>query len=159
MFVQTREPGVLVGVNDIIGQTIALLRTEVAAAGTQIELALAPDLPLITGHAGQLQQVFLNLAINATEAMMKISDRPRLLRIESRRLGPKGVELLFQDSGIGIDPQDTERVFETFFTTKPNGMGMGLAICRSIIEAHGGTLSVARAVPNGALFRAALPND
>ena len=90
MFVQTREPGVLVGVNDIIGQTIALLRTELTAAGVQIELALAPDLPSITGHAGQLQQVFLNLAINATEAMMKISDRPRLLRIESRRFGSEG---------------------------------------------------------------------
>jgi PAS domain S-box-containing protein len=159
VFGEASGPGKSVGVNDIVRQIVTLLRSELKAAGAQIEFDLAPDLPLILGRAGQLQQVFLNLVINAAEAMMKIEDRQRLLRIESKRLDPNGIELTFQDSGPGIDAENIARIFDTFFTTKRDGMGMGLSICRSIVEAHGGTLSVASAMPNGSIFRVALPND
>jgi C4-dicarboxylate-specific signal transduction histidine kinase len=114
-------------------------------------------LPLITGNRVQLQQVLLNLIANAIEAMSSINDRPRVLRITTQAHNPPGVVVSVADSGTGVDPQNSERIFDAFFTTKSNGMGMGLSICRSIIEAHGGRLSAAPAHPHGTVFQIFLP--
>jgi signal transduction histidine kinase len=111
----------------------------------------------VLGDRIQLQQVLLNLVMNGVEAMSAVADRPRELRIESGTHGPQGIFVAVRDSGIGLDPQTVERLFEAFFTTKPEGMGMGLSISCTIIEAHGGRLW---ATPNdgpGATFQFTLP--
>jgi len=112
---------------------------------------------LISAHKGQMQQVMLNLISNAADAMHKIEDRPRLLRVKTDPSGSSGVAISVEDNGTGIDPKDSNRIFEAFFTTKRDGMGMGLAICRSIIEAHGGTLSVSSGSSHGSIFEIVLP--
>ena len=99
----------------------------------------------------------LNILTNASESMRSIEDRARTLRVRSKPFNSAGVALSVQDSGTGIDPEHAERIFDAFFTTKNNGMGMGLAICRSIVEAHGGTLSVSPGVPYGSVFHIVLP--
>jgi signal transduction histidine kinase len=118
---------------------------------------LSSDLPLILGDRIQLQQVILNLIINAIEAMSEISEGPRELQVVSRKDESQGVLVTVRDSGPGLDPESLDHLFTAFYTTKPQGMGMGLAISRSIIEAHGGRLW---AVPNdgpGATFQFTLP--
>jgi signal transduction histidine kinase len=102
---------------------------------------LAPDLPLISGNRGQLQQVILNLLTNAVEAMRPIIDRARVLKVSSRLARDHGLQIDVADSGTGIEPRNVDRLFDAFFTTKPHGTGMGLAISRSIVETHGGRLS------------------
>ncbi len=104
----------------------------------------------------QLQQVIINLVMNGMEAMASVTDRPRELKILSR-CDTDQVLIAVQDSGVGIDPGDVDRLFNAFFTTKPSGMGMGLSICRSIIEAHGGKLWASRNVGAGATFQFTLP--
>jgi signal transduction histidine kinase len=98
----------------------------------------------------------LNLVTNAADAM-RSSDRPRVLWINSKASKSNSVMVSVQDTGTGIDPNDLDRIFDAFFTTKVNGMGIGLAICQSIVEAHGGTLSVSAAVPHGSVFHVVLP--
>ena len=110
-------------------------------------------MPVIQGDRVQLQQVVLNLVINAIEAMTEPGDRPRDLLITTTMAGPDAVRVAVQDTGPGIDASDTERLFEAFYTTKPGGLGMGLSICRSIVEAHGGQLSAAAAMPHGTIFQ------
>ena len=105
------------------------------------------DLPLINGDRVQLQQVILNLIINAIEAMSGVDEGPRELLIKTAKSGPDSVSVSVQDSGPGLDPANLDRAFEAFYTTKPDGMGMGLSICRSIVEAHGGELAVAQCPP------------
>jgi signal transduction histidine kinase len=105
----------------------------------------------------QLQQVIVNLMINSMEAMQSITDRPRELTIRSRRDGAHQLLLTVEDCGIGISAENAERLFNPFFTTKPTGMGMGLSICRSIIEAHGGRLWAESDLPQGAAFHFTLP--
>jgi signal transduction histidine kinase len=113
---------------------------------------------LIMGDRIQLQQVLLNLIVNAIEAMSSVYGRARQLRIRSEPVAePQGVSVTVQDSGVGLDRQKIERVFDTFFTTKPNGMGMGLSICRTIVAAHGGILSGVPNEDHGATFRFAVP--
>ncbi|SEC50055.1 Histidine kinase-, DNA gyrase B-, and HSP90-like ATPase [Rhizobiales bacterium GAS188] len=119
---------------------------------------LAAQLAMVSAHRGQLQQVILNVVNNAADAMRAVTDRARVLKVKSEALGSDGVAVSVEDSGTGIDPMNMERVFDAFYTTKSRGVGMGLAICRSIVEAHGGTLSVTRGVPYGSVFRVALPN-
>ncbi len=104
----------------------------------------------------QLQQVIINLVMNGMEAMAPVTDRPRELKILSQREGD-AVLVAVRDSGVGIDPEHVDRLFNAFFTTKPGGMGMGLSICRSIIEAHGGKLWAFRNVGAGATFQFTLP--
>ena len=144
--------------NEVIDEVIPLVRSEVAGHRVALQLALAPALPRVLGDRVQLQQVLINLMLNGVQAMATVNDRPRRLVIRSERTAPDQVRVAVQDSGVGIKPEDAERVFDAFFTTKPEGMGMGLSICRSIIEAHGGQLSVA---PNssgaGAVFTFSLP--
>src|SRR6267143_1740420 len=127
--------------------------------GMALRTELAHDLPLVLGDRVQLQQVILNLIMNGVEAMASVADRPRELFIRSRQHESDKVLVAVQDSGIGIDQQNLEKIFDTFYTTKSQGMGMGLAISRSIVEDHGGRLW---AVPNdgpGMTFEFALPVD
>jgi signal transduction histidine kinase len=114
-------------------------------------------LPALDGDRIQLQQVILNLVVNAVEAMSGIEDEMRELRISSERDASGGVLVTVRDSGPGLDPKSVDRVFEAFHTTKPGGMGLGLAICRSITEAHGGRLWVSPNKPRGAAFQFTLP--
>src|SRR5262249_50801272 len=126
--------------NEVIDEVIPLVRREVAGHRAALQLELAPGLPRVLGDRVQLQQVLINLMINGVQAMAIINDRPRRLVVRSERDGPGQLRVAVQDSGVGIRPEDAERVFDAFYTTKPEGMGMGLSICRSIIEAHGGQI-------------------
>jgi signal transduction histidine kinase len=101
----------------------------------------------------------LNVVTNAADAMRNVTDRARVLRVQSNLSQSNSVEVAIEDSGAGIEPEKIDRIFDAFFTTKTNGMGMGLAICRSIVEAHGGTLSASAGVPYGSVFRIALPSN
>ena len=144
-------------INDTIREVIVITRGEAAKSGVLVQTQLADDLPLVQGIRVSLQQVILNLVINAIEAMSSISDRPRELLIKTARTESGSISVAVQDSGPGIDPANADRAFEAFYTTKPDGMGMGLSICRSIVEAHGGELDIIANVPRGAIFRFTVP--
>jgi signal transduction histidine kinase len=116
-------------------------------------------LPIVLADRVQLQQVILNLFMNAVEAMVSISDRERLVRVRSKKDDGGGALIAVEDSGPGVEPEDAKRIFEAFFTTKAEGMGMGLSICRSIVESHGGRITVANAVPRGTVFQVTLPRN
>ena len=124
--------------NEIILEVIALARSEVQGNRVSLETQFTDDVPLILGDRIQLQQVILNLIINAVEAMTEASDNPRDLLVGSEKDESQGVRVTVRDSGPGINPESLDHLFTAFFTTKPPGMGMGLAISRSIIEEHGG---------------------
>ena len=143
--------------NEVINEVILLVRREVLSHQVALQLDLARDLPQVLADRIQLQQVIMNLLINAIQAMAPVTGRPRTLLIRSRRHEADEVLVAVQDSGIGIDPGHESRLFDTFFTTKPDGVGMGLPICRSIIEAHGGRLWATPNVPHGAVFQFTLP--
>ncbi len=157
MFAKGDHAGTPLDTNELIRETIALASNELEAARVVVDLELHEQLPLISAHRGQLQQVVLNIITNAADAMRTIDDRARVLRVRSRSFDLNGVAVSVQDSGTGIDPKNIDRVFDAFFTTKTNGTGMGLAICRSIVEAHGGNLSVSQGVPHGSVFHIVLP--
>jgi PAS domain S-box-containing protein len=157
MFAKGDHTGIPLDTNELIRETIAMASGELEAGRVVVDLELAEQLPLIPGHRGQLQQVVLNIVTNAADSMRNIDDRVRMLRVRSRPFDSNGVAVSIQDFGTGIDPQNMDRIFDAFFTTKTNGMGMGLAICRSIIEAHGGSLSVSAGVPHGSVFHLVLP--
>ena len=144
-------------INEAIREVIELTRGEAARTDVSVRVRLADDMPLIPGDRVQLQQVVLNLIINAVEAMSGIVDAPRELLISSRLVEPDGVLVSVQDSGPGLALTTLEHVFEAFYTTKSTGLGLGLSICRSIIEAHGGRLWVEANEPRGAIFQLTLP--
>jgi PAS domain S-box-containing protein len=143
--------------NEAILEMIALTRSEVLKHGILLRTELAPGLPAVDGDRTQLQQVTLNLILNAIEAMGGIDAGTRELRINTEREAAGGVLVTVRDSGPGLDPADMERVFKAFYTTKPKGMGMGLAICRSMVEAHGGRMWASANEPGGAVFQFTLP--
>ncbi len=145
----------LVNLNQVIGEVNRLLTDEVASRNVSIATDLADDLPPIWADPVQMQQVIANLARNGVDAMASEDSRPKVLDIRSRRDGTNRVLIEVRDHGSGLD--DVEKVFEPFFTTKKEGMGMGLAICRWIVEAHEGRLWAARNSPRGAVFSFALP--
>jgi len=118
---------------------------------------LAGSLPSALGDPVQLQQVLVNLVTNATEAMIEVTDRPRILTIRSETDGTESVAITVEDTGIGLDLTEFDRIFDSFYTTKPDGIGVGLSISRSIIEAHGGQLSALLIEPHGAGFRFTVP--
>ena len=146
-------------INDIILEVIALARNQTQRNPVSFETHLAEDVPLILGDRIQLQQVILNLIINALEAMSGVGENPGELLVSSEKDESQGVLVAVRDSGPGLDPKSLDRLFTAFYTTKPQGMGMGLAISRSIIEAHGGRLWATRNTPRGAVFQFTLPHD
>lgn len=146
-----------VEINQAIVEVIALTRSEVSKNGVIVATHLGQGLPLIQGDRVQLQQVVLNLIFNAVDAMSGLSEGPRELLISSDNSGSGGLFVSVQDSGPGLAPASLERAFEAFYTTKSSGLGMGLSICRSIIEAHGGRLWASANVPRGAIFTFSLP--
>jgi C4-dicarboxylate-specific signal transduction histidine kinase len=148
---------VALGVNDVIKDVIALVQGELTSRLVSLQLELAPTLPTIMADRVHLQQVVINLVVNGIEAMQSVTDRPRQLVIKSSQKETQQVHVSVTDCGVGISTENTGRLFETFFTTKSSGMGMGLSICRSIIEAHGGRLWVTPNVPFGATFEFTLP--
>jgi PAS domain S-box-containing protein len=140
-------------INGVIHDVVRLVRREALAHGASLRLQLGPALPSVLGDRVQLQQVIINLVINAMQAMKSVTDRPRELLIRSQQNEDGHVLVAVVDSGIGIEPKNVDRLFKAFFTTKPSGMGMGLSICRSIIEAHGGLVSAANNPGPGATFQ------
>jgi PAS domain S-box-containing protein len=142
--------------NDAIREMIVLTRGEALKNGVSVQTQLE-GLPLVQGDRVQLQQVVLNLILNAVEAISLVDAARRELSISTERRGTDEVLVAIRDSGPGIDPEHLERVFESFYTTKPSGIGLGLSICRSIIDAHGGRLWAAANEPRGAAFQFTLP--
>jgi len=147
----------LLDLNEIIQEVIALTRSEIQRNGVSLRTQLAKSLPLVQGDRIQLQQVILNFFVNAMEAMSEVSEESRELHINTEEDGSDGVLLAVRDSGPGVPPEGAERLFEAFYTTKPAGMGMGLSICRSIVEAHGGRIWAGANAPKGAVFQFTLP--
>jgi signal transduction histidine kinase len=143
-------------VNDVVREVIALVQRELIGHRVSLRMELAPALPMILGDRVQLQQVIINLVMNGIEAMQPVTARPRELVIRS---GQDAAQVLVNvtDCGVGIPAENAERLFDPFFTTKSSGMGMGLSICRSIMEAHGGRLWAKANAPHGATFQFTLP--
>ena len=147
----------LLDINEAIREVMALTQSDMQRNGVRLQTRLAGDPPLAPADRVQLQQVILNLIVNAVEAMAGAGDGPRELTIVSRIDEANDVVVEVQDTGPGLDPEKLDRLFQSFYTTKPDGIGMGLAISRSIAEAHGGCLSAAPNNSRGAVFRLTLP--
>lgn len=146
-------------INDAIIEVIAMIRPEVQNNRIALRTELSNDVPLIVGDRIQLQQVVLNLLINAIDAMSEIESEPRELLVASVKNGSNGVVVEVRDSGHGLDKMALDRLFQAFYTTKVNGIGIGLAISRTIIESHGGLLWAEPNMPRGAVFKFKLPTD
>jgi len=142
--------------NEVIRDVLTLTHRELITGGVAARTELAPDLPTVLGDRVQMQQVMQNLIMNAIDAMIAVKARPRTLLIKSAR-DAENVLVEVQDSGNGLDPEEASRIFDSFFTTKPEGIGMGLSISRSIVEAHGGRLQAEPGAANGAVFQVILP--
>ena len=146
-------------INDVIMEVVTLLSTEIQRNRLSLQTELASDLPLIMGNRVQLQQVILNLMMNAIDAMSQIGQSQRDLSVASVMDGSDAVLVTVRDSGPGLDETALERLFDAFYTTKPDGIGMGLAITRRIVEAHGGQIWATPNTPRGAKFEFRLPTD
>jgi C4-dicarboxylate-specific signal transduction histidine kinase len=157
LFVKMHVQIDLVDINDASREVISLALRELESSQVILRSEFAEDLPLVQGDRIQLQQVILNLIRNASDAMRDIDDRQRDLAIKTAKTEPDGLLVTIQDSGPGIDPTKLDRIFDTFYTTKPDGLGMGLSVCRTIVEAHGGKLWATAAGPHGAIFQFTLP--
>jgi signal transduction histidine kinase len=144
-------------INEVIQETMALAQNEARRRRVSLRTDFAANLPSVLGDRVQLQQVILNLVMNGIEAMSSGSNESRQLLIKTQRDDSDQVLVSVRDSGIGLDPNLADRLFEAFFTTKTDGMGMGLSISRSIIEAHGGRLWATPNVGSGATFQFAIP--
>ena len=148
----------VVDLNAAILEVTALTRSEAVKTGVAVDTLLADELPRIQCDRVQLQQVMVNLIVNAIQSMSGVEDGNRELQISTVSI-EDGVCVAVRDTGHGLGPESLPRLFEPFYTTKPDGMGMGLSICRSIIEAHGGRLWATKCEPRGALFRFTIPAD
>jgi PAS domain S-box-containing protein len=146
-----------VEINEAILEIVELTRREMVKNAISMHMQLAENLPAVQGDRVQLQQVILNLLINAIDAMSEMSEGPRELLISTQSTELEGVLLAVCDTGPGLAPESADRLFESFYTTKPGGLGMGLSICRSIIEAHQGRLWATANIPRGAVFQFTLP--
>jgi signal transduction histidine kinase len=149
----------VVDINAAILEVTALTHGEAVKTGVTVATQLVGDLPPIRCDRVQLQQVMLNLIVNAIQSMSGVEDGSRELHISTARIEPESVRVAVRDTGPGLRPESLPCVFEPFYTTKPDGMGMGLSICRAIIEAHGGRLWATRCEPRGALFQFTIPAD
>ena len=157
MFGQDRREKTSVRVNDLIGGVLALVRGELESHHVSLRYEMPEGLPEVMVERVQLQQVLLNLIMNAVDAMNSVADRERRLTIKSRVHDLHDVIIAVEDSGTGIDANHVDRIYDAFFTTKANGMGMGLSICRSIIESHGGQLWTEPGSRHGTIFYVQLP--
>jgi signal transduction histidine kinase len=146
-----------IDVNETIYDVIGLARSEIQRTNIALETELSEHVTLILADRIELQKVILNLVMNAVEAMSGLSDSPRELLVRSGADESAQVVVSVQDSGPGIDPENLDHLFKAFYTTKPQGMGMGLAISRSIVENHGGSLWATVNAPHGAVFQFVLP--
>jgi two-component system NtrC family sensor kinase len=151
---QDHEP---IKLNTLALDVLHTLRDDLKDRGIATRTSLRSELPPITGHEGQLQEVLINLVRNAIEAMDGVEQSRRVLQVRAEPHGDSAVALYVEDSGTGIDPKQLDNIFDAFITTKASGMGLGLAICRMIIERHAGQLSVTPAEPQGSIFRVLLP--
>ncbi|WP_323049115.1 ATP-binding protein [Caballeronia mineralivorans] len=142
-------------INEVIDETVALVKQEALSHRVTVQLQLAPGLPLVRGDRIQLQQVIINLAINGVQAMATVADRARVLTIQTEQRKSDQVLVTVQDVGVGVgvEPEGLDRLFSAFYTTKADGMGMGLSICRSIVEAHGGRVWASRNIGSGMTFQ------
>ena len=146
-----------VNVNALIGDVLALMQAELESHQVALHTGMLDGLPDVMAERVQLQQVLLNLIMNGVDAMSSVTGRERRLTIKSEIQDMQEVRIAVEDSGTGIDPSHMDRIFDPFFTTKPHGMGMGLSICRSIIESHGGRLWAVPHDPHGTTFYVELP--
>jgi C4-dicarboxylate-specific signal transduction histidine kinase len=147
-----------VGVNELVREVLTLIHGDLERRQVILRSKLHDALPKITGERVPLQQVLLNLIMNATDAMSAVTGRERQLTIQTVLNGPTSVRITVEDTGCGIDQAHLNRIFDPFFTTKSHGMGLGLSICRSIVEAHGGKLWASRRSPFGTAFHLTLPS-
>jgi signal transduction histidine kinase len=140
-------------INDVIDEVVALVKREALSHRVALRLELASGLPTVRGDRIQLQQVIINLIINGLQAMAMVTDRARVLTIRTQPYESDQVLVAVEDVGVGIEPESLARLFNAFYTTKPNGMGMGLSICRSIVEAHWGRAWASRNIGPGMTFQ------
>jgi PAS domain S-box-containing protein len=152
--IRTRAP---LNLNQLIKEVLALLESELEGHHIAVRTTLNEMIPEMLADRVQLQQVMVNLIENAIEAMSFVTGRSRVLHLKTELDGARNILVTVEDSGLGIDPNNVERIFDRFFTTKAQGMGMGLAICRSIIEAHNGRLWAEAGDDQGSIFRISLP--
>jgi signal transduction histidine kinase len=143
--------------NELIRGVLTSFQGDLEEHGITARVRLPEDLPKILAHKGQLEEVLLNLVRNAIEAMQADKNDHRVLQVSSGRLGDDKILLSIEDSGPGIDPKHAKNIFDAFVTTKSHGMGLGLALCRMIIDRHSGELTALPAHPRGSIFRIALP--
>ncbi|MGH7301382.1 MAG: sensor histidine kinase, partial [Candidatus Rokuibacteriota bacterium] len=147
----------ILDIGELVGQVARLVTSDAIIRNVAIRLELAPGLPPVGGDRVQLQQVVLNLLMNGLDAMRESGLGERTLVLRTSGAGSTGVVVAVEDSGVGIDVADLDHVFHAFYTTKPDGLGMGLAIARSIVEAHGGQLDARNNPQGGAIFSFTLP--
>lgn len=146
-----------IDVNELLVNVLTIIKDEIQKKGISVRTDLRQNIPHVPAGRTQLQQVFVNLTMNAVEAMDAVTNREKLLVIKSDINEPAKVLITISDAGTGIDPQNLDRIFDAFFTTKSKGMGMGLAICRSIIEGYRGRLWATPGEPYGSVFHVVLP--
>jgi C4-dicarboxylate-specific signal transduction histidine kinase len=157
LFGKSEQKREQVAVNELVLEVLQSSGKVLLDHAVETRLELASELPLVEGHRRQLEEVIFNLVHNAIEAMDATTDRDRVLRVRTELNGPGAIAVAVRDSGPGIDPKRLDSIFGAFFTTKSHGMGLGLAICRTIIEHHGGRLTASSDGKNGSLFQFVLP--
>jgi PAS domain S-box-containing protein len=157
MFRNGGQKRVPVDLNQLVCEVLALVQGDLLERRVSVYTDLSADIPQVMADRVQLQQVIMNLVTNAMDAMAPVTDRQPILRVKSEIRDGDRVVVAVEDSGTGIDPEKMDRLFDSFFTTKPDGMGMGLSICRSIVEAHNGRLWASAGAPYGSVFRFELP--
>ena len=157
LFADIAQEREAIDVNQLVAEALDLLREELNAHGIETRVQQASHLPSIMAHKGQMREVILNLIQNAIDAMKALSDRRRMLRIKTDLHGNEAIVISVEDSGPGIEPEKMKSIFDPFFSTKAKGMGLGLAICKSIVERHHGELSVSSEIDGGARFQIILP--
>jgi signal transduction histidine kinase len=159
MFKLDNRKSAPVAVNDIISDVFMIVDDEIQELKIRVRSDLGENLPQVIGDRGQLLQVFVNLIKNAIDAMKPVTDRERILVVKSKILDQEIAQISIGDSGTGISPEDAERIFSPFFTTKSDGLGIGLSICRSIIDDHNGRMWVSPGSPHGTVINVALPGN
>jgi signal transduction histidine kinase len=160
MFKRETNQRARINANELVQEVLKLVDVDLRSRQVTVSTELREGLPQLSADRAQLQQVFVNLFMNAIEAMRTVTDGVRLLRIRSDFIQERsGIMVTIEDSGPGIDPRDKDRIFEPFFSTKSTGTGIGLAICQSIIESHGGHIRVSDNHPRGAIFHVALADS